>query len=284
MDNEIQAFAKINLALDVIRKRPDGYHDIKSVMHTVKLHDSVYLRRKKAGISVECDNACVPQGADNIAYKAALVMTEYSGIKDGIEVYIKKRIPISAGLGGGSADAAAVLKGMNDMFSLGLTVEQLAEIGRRVGSDVPFCVVGGTALVEGTGEILTALEGMPELNVIIITPNLHISTAWAYSSLGLTEVREHPGVDALVEAVKQCDMNGIAANMGNVFESVIMDKYPAVKVARDKLLELGAMRSVLSGSGPSVFGIYRDSGALQEAYENIRKLGVQCYAQFDGMV
>lgn len=280
IENETDAFAKVNLALDVIRRRPDGYHDIKSVMHSVKLHDTVYLKRTGAGISVECDSSHVPQGADNIAFKAALVMAEHCGIKDGIEIHIKKRIPVSAGLAGGSADAAAVLRGMNEMFSLGLTAERLVEIGRNIGADVPFCIMGGTALAEGIGDILTVLEGMPELNMIIVKPDVCISTAWAYGNLDLTEIRERPDIGALIEAVGQRDVSGIAAKAGNVFESLVLRKYPEVGAVKEKLLESGAIGSVMSGSGPSVLGIYKDADAMETACDDIFRMGMQCYAQF----
>ena len=267
---ELRAHAKINLSLDVIRKREDGYHDLKMIMQSIELHDTVRIETAAAGIRVSCDRRWVPQDLENIAGKAALLVKDRYSIKDGVKIHIKKAIPVAAGLAGGSTDAAAVLRGMNELFSLGLGDTQLMGLGKQLGADVPFCIAGGTMLAEGIGDKLTALAPFKGIDLVLLKPRVGVSTAWVYKNLDIGKIVCRPDTEMLVGAIAAGQVNRLAANMVNVLENVTIPAYGIVQEAKDRLRELGAAGSMMSGSGPSVFGIFEGRELAEKAYEAAR--------------
>lgn len=264
---EMAANAKINLSLDVLGKREDGYHELRMIMQSVELHDTVILESGVTDIRVECNSRWVPKNADNIACRAASMLMDKYGIKSGLRIKIIKRIPVAAGMAGGSADAAAVLKGLNRMFSIGLDTGALMETGRLIGADVPYCIAGGTMLAEGVGELLTPLKRFSGVNLVVLKPKIGVSTAWVFKNLDLGKPVDRPDTKLLTEAVEKADVFGVASNMKNVLESVTIPRYGIVREAKERLLELGALGSMMSGSGPSVFGIFEDRDRAYAAHK-----------------
>ena len=267
----LKARAKINLTLDVTGKREDGYHFVKMIMQTISLYDTLLIKKvQKPGIWLKCDVKWLPCDERNIAYKAAALMIETFGIKEGVSISIRKRIPVAAGLAGGSADCAAVIKGMNEIFKLGLDEEKLMELGSKLGSDVPFCIMEGTALAEGTGNILTRIESCPELNMVLVKLPVSVSTATVYKNLNCYELPFHPDTEKMLVYIKNKDDEGIASALSNVLETVTIKMHPRIDTIKDKLVLKGALGAVMSGSGPTVFGIFADKQAACEAADSLR--------------
>ena len=267
----LKARAKINLTLDVTGKREDGYHFVKMIMQTISLYDTLLIKKvQKPGIWLKCDVKWLPCDERNIAYKAAALMIETFGIKEGVSISIRKRIPVAAGLAGGSADCAAVIKGMNEIFKLGLDEEKLMELGSKLGSDVPFCIMEGTALAEGTGNILTRIDNCPELNMVLVKLPVSVSTATVYKNLNCYELPFHPDTEKMLVYIKNKDDEGIASALSNVLETVTIKMHPRIDTIKDKLVEKGALGAVMSGSGPTVFGIFADKQAACEAADSLR--------------
>lgn len=264
----LEAYAKINLSLDVLGNRSDGYHELRMIMQTISLHDTVMIKEIPEGIILECSNSWVPKDSANIAWKAASLMKDLYGIGSGIKINIIKRIPIAAGLAGGSTDAAAVLRGINELFSIGLDTDELRKLGKQLGADVPFCIRGGTSLAEGIGEKLTALDGFSGVDIVLIKPKKSVSTQWVYRKLDDCEINDsdRPDTGKLLQALAVRDIKGIASNMKNVLELVTIPKYEIIQEAKAKLTEMGALGSMMSGSGLTVFGIFPDSAAAVAAY------------------
>jgi len=277
---ELKARAKINLSLDVLRKRTDGYHEVKMIMQTIELHDRVFLEAAQEGIDVACSSRWVPSGSGNIAYKAADLLVNELKIKNGVKIRIDKRIPVAAGLGGGSSDAAAVLKGMNTLFTLGLKKSELMEFGRQIGADVPYCIEGGTMLAEGIGEVLTGLQTLSGINVVLVKPRIGVSTAWVYKNLDLNAVLSRPDTDILIRAVENKRLDILAANMKNVLETVTVQRHSVISDIKERLLALGALGSVMSGSGPTVFGLFEDFNTAEAAYKAIRGNRWECFLTY----
>lgn len=269
----LKAYGKINLGLDVLRRRDDGYHDVRMIMQTVGIYDKIDLiYREEPGITVETNLFYLPNNENNLVYRAAdLLMKEFQ-VKQGVHIRLKKFIPVAAGMAGGSSDAAAVLFGVNKMFDLGLTREQLMERGVKIGADVPYCVMRGTALSEGIGEILTPLPAMPQCHVLIAKPGVSVSTKFVYENLHANELRpeQHPDIDGMIEAIRRQDIAGIAGHFGNVLETVTIPAYPVIQEIKDSMMEHGAVGSMMSGSGPTVFGLFTDPKAAKKAYEELR--------------
>ncbi|MED9902800.1 MAG: 4-(cytidine 5'-diphospho)-2-C-methyl-D-erythritol kinase [Lachnospiraceae bacterium] len=260
---EIKAYAKINLGLDVVRRLANGYHEVKMIMQTVGIYDTLTLQKTKPGIKVTTDSGEVPADESNLVYKAARLLTDTCQIKEGIAIHLEKRIPVAAGMAGGSTDAAAVLKGMNTLFSLGLSEEELKMLGVKLGADIPYCIMGGTALAEGIGERLEKLPPAPACFLLIAKPDINVSTKYVYENLKLSEIKKHPDIDGMKEAVKTGSLQGITSRMENVLESVTEEKYPVIKKLKLYMEENGALKALMSGSGPTVFGIYeREEDAL----------------------
>ena len=271
----LKALAKINLGLDVLGKRENGYHDVRMVMQTIYLYDNVTLEKtEKAGIHLECNLFYLPVDESNIAYKAAKLLMDEFDIKEGVHIVLDKHIPVAAGLAGGSANAAAVLVGMNRLFSLGLTQEELMERGVSLGADVPYCVMRGTVLAEGIGEVLTPLPPLPKCCVLIAKPGISVSTKTVYEKLDSQEIEEHPDIDGILEGLKQEDLLKVASSMGNVLETVTIGDYPVIEQIKDVMKEAGALNAMMSGSGPTVFGIFDDRSKAKFAQQRIRELQI----------
>lgn len=269
----LKAYGKINLGLDVVRRREDGYHEVRMIMQTVRVYDKLDLRRsREPGIRVETNLYYLPNNENNLAYKAACLLMSEFGVKEGLDIQIRKFIPVAAGMAGGSSDAAAVLFGVNKMFSLGLTMEQLMERGVKLGADVPYCVLRGTALSQGIGEILTPLPAMPQCRVLIAKPPISVSTKFVYENLKLDRMKPeaHPDIDRIMEGIKAQDVYAVADNMGNLLETVTIPANPVIREIKDKMRELGAVNALMSGSGPTVFGLFTSPAAAQSAYEKMR--------------
>lgn len=279
----VEAYAKINIGLDVRGIRDDGYHDVRMVMQTIDICDTVILKKRDDGIiTVESDSDRIPSGSDNLAYKAAEEFKnefnsefseEFEDWDFGVDIIIQKRIPVEAGLGGGSADAAAVLKGMNILFNTGLSRDRLMQIGARVGSDVPYCIFGWTAYAGGRGEKIKPLLGFPKTHLVIVKPlDLGISTAKAYGALDNEESLYHPDIDGLVDALHEAaPISDIVGYMGNTFEDVMVREHPVIGKIKASLEENGALRSLMSGSGPSVYGIFKDEESAANCADAMRK-------------
>ena len=267
-----KAYAKVNLSLDVLRRREDGYHDVKMIMQTVNIYDEITIEDADEGISISSDADFVPCDERNLMYKAAkLLMGEFNIIK-GVKMHLNKNIPVEAGMAGGSTDAASVLKAVNTLFDLGLSEKELMERGVRIGADVPYCVMGGTALSEGIGEVLTRIEGIPQCSVLIAKPPIGVSTKYVYENLHAGELKWHPDVDGMIKCINAHDLAGIADRMSNVLETVTVKKYPEIERIKQFMKENGALNSIMSGSGPTVFGLYDNREKAAEAYENLKKL------------
>ena len=270
---ELKAYGKINLGLDVVRRREDGYHEVRMIMQTVRVYDAIELNRtEEEGIRLSTNLYYLPDNENSLGYRAAKLLMDEFGIRDGVEIKMKKFIPVAAGMAGGSSDAAAVLFGVNKMFGLGLSKQELMERGVRLGADVPYCIMRGTALSEGIGEILTPLPPMPQCRVLIAKPAVSVSTKHVYESLNLPSLgaEAHPDIDAMWAAIEKKDLSGVVSQLGNVLETVTIPENPVIQTLKDKMMEMGADGSLMSGSGPTVFGLFTNQTAAQAAYEELR--------------
>lgn len=274
---ELKAHAKINLSIDVISRRPDGYHEVRMIMQAIGLHDKVILQETEEGIDIRCNSSRIPPGSGNIAYKAAKLLQDKCGLAQGVKIILRKNIPVSAGLAGGSTDAAAVLKGMNRMFSLGLKENDLMVLGKEIGADVPFCIKGGTMLAEGIGEKLTPLAPLPQTPLLLVKPKLHVSTKWVYKNLDLNAITRHPDTETLIGAIRDHRPELLAKGMANVLETVTATKYEVIGELKEALMKLGATVSMMSGSGPTVFGIFPDENSAKEASVKLKSGKWNCY-------
>lgn len=254
----VKAFAKINLSLDVLGTLPNGYHEVKMVMQTVSLFDTVELTKQDEGITLGCSLKFLPTGPENLAYRAAEAFFKETGISGGVKIYLKKHIPVGAGLAGGSSNAAAVLTGLNRLYDANLSTHKLCEIGTTLGADVPYCIIGGTRLAEGIGEKLSPLPRLPYCHIVLVKPAFSISTKWAYDNIDACPDIAHPPTDKLIEALHNSDLYAICNNMGNVLEDVSIAHHPVLSSVKDDLYSLGAIGAQMSGSGPTVFGIFDD--------------------------
>ncbi len=256
---------KINLALNVEGILPNGYHSVKMIMQEITLCDEISLTFGKSGVSLSCGNSQIPTDSKNIAYRAAELFYEATGISDGVHIHIDKNVPTEAGLGGGSADGAAVFKAMNEHYGYPLSDDRLIELGASVGADIPFCIMGKTALAEGIGEVLTPIESAIKTDVLIVKPQIGISTPWAYKRLDEVGF-ERVDVDKVKDALERGCVADLCESMGNVFETVALESYPEIAQIKADMISFGASGSMMSGSGPSVFGIFEDDDALNAAY------------------
>ncbi len=269
----LKAYGKVNLGLDVVRRREDGYHEVRMIMQTVGIYDRIDLtRRERPGIGIETNLYYLPDNENNLAYKAARLLMDEFDVKEGVNIRIKKFIPVAAGMAGGSSDAAAVLFGVNKMFSLGLSMEELMKRGVRLGADVPYCLMRGTALSEGIGEILTPLNPVPQCQVLIAKPAVSVSTKFVYENLHVNQLPKtaHPDIDCLMRAIENRDLRALAENMGNILETVTIPAHPVIQDIKDKMMSMGAVGAMMSGSGPTVFGLFMSPSKAEEAYEEMR--------------
>lgn len=267
---EIKAYAKINLSLDVVAVREDGYHLLEMVMQTIDLYDTVHLNIKNNGIKINSNNLNIPLDNRNLAYKAAKIFKDTFNIKEGADIYIEKNIPIEAGLAGGSSDAAAVLRGLRDVFLPNLSNEELAKIGVKIGADVPYCIYGGTALCEGIGEKITKLNSFKDQYLVLVKPDFGISTKDVYNSIDKKQIINHPNTKEIVRAVNENNLKMLCDNMINVLEIVTLDEIDELKAIKEALLKYGAMGVQMTGSGPTIFGFFSCKDAAKECYEKIK--------------
>ena len=277
---ELKALGKINLGLDVLGRRENGYHDVRMVMQTVYLYDRIIMKKSKTpGIRLETNLYYLPVNENNLAYQAAQMLMDEFHMEEGVSIQLDKHIPVAAGMAGGSSNAAAVLFGMNRMFSLGLSQKELMERGVKLGADVPYCIMRGTVLAEGIGEILTPLSPMPKCYVLIAKPAISVSTKMVYEKLDSHEIEDHPDIDGILAGLKAGDLKKVAGSMGNVLERVTVDAYPVIDRIKKMMIKEGALNAMMSGSGPTVFGLFEDRQSARRAAQKIKeqKLAKQVY-------
>lgn len=271
----LRAMAKINLGLDIIGKREDGYHEVRMIMQTIRMYDVLEIRKKTSpGISLSTNLPYIPCDERNLVYKAAKILMDEFHVEEGLSMKLTKSVPVAAGMAGGSSDAAAAFVGVNRLFHLGLSQEELMKRAVQVGADVPYCVMRGTALAEGIGEKLTRLPDLPGCYILIGKPGINVSTRTAYENLDLNEIRRRPDIDGMICDIKNKDLYSMTGKMENVFEPGIMAKYPVIREIRDLMEKQGALKAMMSGSGPTVFGIFDDAGKMQNAARALKKSGL----------
>ena len=269
---KIKAYAKINISLDIVGKREsDGYHLLKMIMQNIDLYDEISIEKQKKDITISCNKSYVPTDSRNLAYKAASLFKETYNIEDGVHIDIVKNIPVSAGLAGGSTDAAAVLKLMNKIFKVNASNEELMELGLKLGADIPYCINGGTALCEGIGEKVTALPPFKNKILVLVKPSFGVSTKEVYKAFNLDRVRVHPKTENLIEAMEQDDLYYVANNMKNLLENVTLRKHNILIKIKEEMNRYGAVGSMMSGSGPSVFAFFDDMLKAQRCYEKMKE-------------
>ena len=267
-----RAYAKINIGLDVLRRRADGYHEVKMVMQTVDIYDELVLeKRKEPGIELRMDNRELPSGGDNLICRAADLLFREKKITGGVNISLTKRIPIAAGMAGGSADAAAALRGVNELFDLGYSQKELQALGVGLGADIPYCLAGGTMLSEGIGEILTPLPAPPAAHLVIAKPDINVSTAFVYGNLHADSLAWHPDIDGMIAALQKGDLDGITGRLGNVLETVTVKAHPVIEQIKELLRKQGAENALMSGSGPTVFGIFKEKETAERAAEAVER-------------
>ena len=270
----LQAFAKINLGLDVLGKREDGYHEVRMIMQTIRMYDQLDMRKSvEPGIHLTTNKKYIPVDENNLVWRATKLMMDTCGIIEGVSIHLHKVIPVAAGMAGGSSDAAATLVGMNRLFHCGLSKEKLMELGVQIGADVPYCVLRGTALAEGIGEKLTVLPPMPDCWILIGKPGISVSTKYVYTTLDLNTDTVHPDIDGIKKALEDGNLYGITERMGNVLQDVTIPAYPEVERIKEQMKTLGAVNAMMSGSGPTVFGIFDNEEKAQEACQKLRESG-----------
>jgi 4-diphosphocytidyl-2-C-methyl-D-erythritol kinase len=270
----LQAFAKINLGLDVLGKREDGYHEVRMIMQTIRMYDQLDMRKSvEPGIHLTTNKKYIPVDENNLVWRAAKLMMDTCGIMEGVSIHLHKVIPVAAGMAGGSSDAAATLVGMNRLFHCGLSKEKLMELGVQIGADVPYCVLRGTALAEGIGEKLTVLPPMPDCWILIGKPEISVSTKYVYTTLDLNTNTVHPDIDGMKKALEDGNLYGITERMGNVLQDVTIPAYLEVERIKEQMKTLGAVNAMMSGSGPTVFGIFDNEEKAQEACQKLRESG-----------
>ena len=268
------AYAKVNLALDVLRRREDGYHDVCMIMQNLSLYDTLTFTMEEAdmlAITLSCDKEFVPCDERNLIYKAIVLMGETYHLTGHIHVELVKRIPVEAGMAGGSTDCAAAFHAMRELYGLDVSDQELMKLGVKLGADVPYCIMAKTALSEGIGEVLTEVAPLPDCFVVVAKPTISVSTKMVYENLHANELQHHPDVAGMIEALKQGDLSGVASRMENVLETVTTKLYPQIEEIKQSMKESGAENAIMSGSGPTVFGLYRGKAIAEQAAEKIRQ-------------
>ncbi|MCP1100875.1 4-diphosphocytidyl-2-C-methyl-D-erythritol kinase [Aequitasia blattaphilus] len=276
---KIKGYGKINLSLDILGRRENGYHDLEMVMESVDLYDDICIQKTNAGIEVRTNHKNLPTDERNLAYRAAQLLMEKFEIKEGVRITIDKNIPMAAGMAGGSADGAAVLTGMNQLFSLKLRKEELQELGLKLGADVPYCIEGGSAHAKGVGEILSPLKKIPACWIGIVKPDFDVSTKWAFETYDKLSEKRHPNTQRLLDAIQEEDLDKIGKSMGNVLEYVTIEEYPVIAEIKSKLMKHGALGAMMTGSGPTVFGIFLSKEKALDALNHIEIGGVEKWVQ-----
>lgn len=267
-----KAYAKINIGLDVLRRRNDGYHEVRMIMQTVDICDDLLFEKtKQPGIVLKTENEELPVDGDNLICKAAALLFQAKGITEGVKITLTKRIPIAAGMAGGSSDAAAAMRGLNELFQMGYSTRELQELGVRLGADIPYCIVGGTMLSEGIGEILTSLPAPPDCFLVVAKPDINVSTGFVYGNLHVDMLTEHPDIDGMIDALNTGSLKGITDRLGNVLETVTIKEYPIIEELKALLRSRGAENALMSGSGPTVFGIFTNRNTAEAAAKDVRE-------------
>ena len=265
-----KAYGKINLGLDVLRRRPDGYHEVKMIMQMVDIYDTLtFEKREDDQIVLSANREEIPCDESNLIYKAAKLLFDYKQVAYGVNIHLEKKIPVAAGMAGGSTDAAATFTGLNELFELGVSQQELMELAVKVGADVPYCILGGCALSEGIGEVLTPLPNPPYCEMVIAKPDINVSTKYVYENLNLPELKTHPDIDGMREAIEAGSLEGIIERLENVLESVTVKKYGIIQDIKDEMISLGASNAIMSGSGPTVFGFFGSKEEAEAAKEKI---------------
>ncbi|WP_432355990.1 4-(cytidine 5'-diphospho)-2-C-methyl-D-erythritol kinase [Sporosarcina sp. A2] len=272
-----KAPAKINLTLDVLQKRPDGFHEVEMIMTTVDLADRIWLKPLDRGITIRSSERFVPNDKRNLAWQAADILRKKFDIRSGVEITLDKNIPVAAGLAGGSSDAAATLRGLNRLWDLGLSLDELAELGASIGSDIPFCVYGGTALASGRGEHIQHLSVPPNCWVVLAKPPISVSTADIYGGLDIQGI-QHPDTAGMIEALRTSNYDALCKKVGNALEPVTMNLHPQVSVLKEQMLKFGADTVLMSGSGPTVFGLVQHESQVARIYNGLKGFCPEVYA------
>jgi 4-diphosphocytidyl-2-C-methyl-D-erythritol kinase len=267
---QIKAYAKINISLDVIGKRDDGYHFLKMIMQNIDLYDHIIVEKAYKGINLICNKPYIPRDEKNLAYKAAKIFFEHYNINGGAMINIRKNIPVAAGLAGGSTDAAAVLKCLRDLYAPNLDDTQLMELGLKIGADVPYCILGGTALCEGVGEIITPLVPFKNYILVLVKPSFGVSTKEVYTSLDIKKIYRHPDTDSIITAMSEGNIMYVANNMKNILENVTLKKHQSLKEIKKEMLKMDALGALMSGSGPTVFAFFDDMLKAQSCYDRMK--------------
>lgn len=267
---ELKAYAKINLSLDVVGVREDGYHILKMIMQNIDLYDVVRIDRIKEGINLRCSTNTIPVDNKNIAYRAAELFIKTYNINEGVDIYIEKNIPVEAGLAGGSTDAAAVLKAMRDIFKPEISNCELADIGVKLGADVPYCVYGGTAVCEGIGEIITPLKPFKNHILVLVKPNFGVSTKEVYKEIDNKNIEHHPNTEAIVKSIEEDNIKLLCISMVNVLENVTLEKYAELNWIKEQILKFKGLGALMSGSGPTIFGFFEDMYSAQKYYDYMK--------------
>ena len=267
-----KAYAKINISLDIVGKREDNYHLLKMIMQSIDVYDEISVNRIDNGINLSCDKHFIPCDDRNLAYKAAKLFMDTYNLQGGVFISIKKNIPVSAGLAGGSTDCATVLKLMNKIFEVNASDEELMKIGVGLGADVPYCIKGGTALCEGIGEEITQLKSFRDKILILVKPPFSVSTKEVYCAFNIDKARIHPSTKLLIKAMEEENLKFVASNMKNLLENVTIRKNRSIVGIKEKMIRLGALGAMMSGSGPSVFAFFDDMLKAQECYDEMKKM------------
>jgi 4-diphosphocytidyl-2-C-methyl-D-erythritol kinase len=267
---KLKAYAKINISLDVTGRREDGYHLLKMIMQTIDLYDLINVEESISGINITCNRPYVPTDNRNLAYKAANLFMESYDIKSGVNINIRKNIPVAAGLAGGSTDAAAVLKCMRDIFKPSIEDKELMELGVKIGADVPYCIIGGTALCEGIGEIVAPLKPFKDYILVLVKPNFGVSTKEVYSALDISKIYKHPETDELITAMELGDVGFVSRNMKNILENVTLKKHQSLREIKRDFIKMEAMGTLMSGSGPTIFGFFEDMLKAKSCYDKMK--------------
>lgn len=270
----LKAMAKVNLGLDVVRRLENGYHEVRMIMQTIDLYDELTFEKTESGIQLIVDKEELPADEGNLIYKSAKLIAEHYPLPCGVRITLKKNIPMAAGMAGGSTDAAATFHGLNRLFSLGMDIEEMKQLGVKIGADVPFCMVGGTMLSEGIGEVLTPLSKVPEAYLVIAKPDISVSTKYVYENLHVEKIVHHPDMEKVKAAIQNGRLEEMCAHMENILETVTETKYPVIAQIKEKLKESGAVTALMSGSGPTVFGIFKERSAAEKACEAMRESGL----------
>ncbi|NEW09600.1 4-(cytidine 5'-diphospho)-2-C-methyl-D-erythritol kinase [Paenibacillus sp. SYP-B3998] len=274
-----KAPAKINLSLDVLHKREDGYHEVEMVMTMVDLADRIEMQElPRDTIIISSQAGYIPLDEKNLAFQAARLIKDRYGVKQGVYIHLDKKIPVAAGLAGGSSDAAATLRGLNRLWHLNIPMEELQTLGAELGSDVPFCVTGGTAVARGRGERLEPIVSPPQCWVVLAKPPINVSTSEIYGKLNAREIKRHPSTSDVLEAIQKKQFDQLCGVLGNVLEEVTLDLYPQVRHLKECMQKLGADGVLMSGSGPTVFGLVSKEAKVPRIYNGLRGFCKDVYA------